>query len=190
MPEALSEALRRWKAGDESAQFDLMHELRPLLSQLIRLVRAKRAADLKKRIDSHAVVNAALKSFFSGVRKSEFPVLNDSQDLARVLRMLVMRSLIDEVNRHRRARRSTDAETSFDSDEFIAPANAISDLSEMLEKIRDVLREVHPKAIDILDLRLDGMSNDAIAKELDLSLRSVQLIRQRMFSAVRDSRLE
>lgn len=187
----LTEALDRWKAGDDAAQFELMHELQPLVSELIRLVQRSRATDLKKRIESEGIVNAGLKSFFSGARKAEFPVLQNTEHVRTVLYSLVRRTLSDEIDRHRAQKRSTQHELPIESvdESQQAPAVAVADLVDKLEKFKILLRDVHPMAMSIWELLRDGLSKNDIATELGLSLRTVQLIQMRMLETW-DSQLE
>src|SRR6266404_5287704 len=100
MPGPITAALERWKQGDASAQFDLEKLLRPFLWQMIRLVRRQVDTRLKARIDSVAIVNAALNSLLTGIAKDEFPALRNHQELQKVLTCFVTRILIDEVRFH------------------------------------------------------------------------------------------
>jgi hypothetical protein len=106
MPGSITEALERWKQGDDAAQFDLERELTPVLAEMIRRVRRHVASPLKARIDSEAIVYQAFKSCLTGLRKDEFRALNNRADLAKLLKTLVDRALTSQIRGHRRHKRT------------------------------------------------------------------------------------
>jgi len=184
----ITSALERWKQGDHDAQFDLERELRPFLQEMIRLVRQNLDTPLKPRIDSHGVVYAAFHSFLTGVAKDEFPALNNHVELKKVLTTLVSRTLRDEIDWHRRKRRTPYQEqrqaansgpSQADPKEIPAPENLhVPSFAIWLEDFLRVMRGAHPMAIEIVSLSLDGLSNQEIKDELGLGLRTVQKIKQ------------
>jgi DNA-directed RNA polymerase specialized sigma24 family protein len=181
----ITAALERWRGGDLAAQFDLERALLPYLRELIELVRRQLDDPLRARIDSHAVVNDALKSFLSGVPKGEFPALSNHEEVRRLLRAIVLRALKDEVRFHRRQRRNPYRERGGaealaalpDRKERATAADALAgEHAAWLEKFLAVVRPVHRKAIEIVKLRLEGRSKVEIKEELGLGLRTVQEI--------------
>jgi hypothetical protein len=195
-PGDITEAVHRWKdhdPGDGNDASDLEHVLRPFLMQLLALVRRRRPATMQARIDSEAVVNQALKSFLSGVPKGEFPILNNRDDVLKVLRTLVLRALIGEKRTHCRGKRSVFREQPHEAPlpEAVTTGEGLTTAAgqllpgakEFLEALLPVLRPVDPRAIDIVEMRLEGLSNNEIADQLGIGPRMVQVIRQKMKDA-------
>lgn len=181
----ITHAVERWRRGDAAAQFDLERWLHPFLLHLIHLVRRRVDTPLQARIDSEGVVYAALNSFLTGVRKDEFPVLENRDDIKKILTTLVRRTLSDEVRWNNRERRSPTREVaSADGqprDAAVPETAALADdLAAWLEKLVAVLRQHDERAIEIVRLSLEGLSNVDIAGQLGLGLRRVQLLKKQM----------
>jgi RNA polymerase sigma factor (sigma-70 family) len=182
----ITKAVGRWKLGDDDAQFDLVRQLQPFLFELIDHVRDHLNGRLKPRIDEEAVVNAALKSFLSGVRKDQFPLLTNRENVKKLLHKLVRQTLTDDIRRESRQKRDAYRdernETGVSADVPTAPdtATLAEDLTALRKKLEAVLRSVHPKAIDIMELAAKDMSNADIARQLGLGVRNVQVIRKKM----------
>jgi DNA-directed RNA polymerase specialized sigma24 family protein len=194
MPGSITDALDRWRGGESAAQFDLERALQPFLLDLLSLVRRRRGKPLQPRIDSQAVVNEAWGSFLTGVRKDEFPTLQDRKDICRVLTTLVTRTLCDQIDWHTRQRRSPAREEGSPdgaprhlADARRPAANEQStaeEFADWLARFEELLRSFHPKAMDIVELSFQGLANCDIARSVGLSVRSVQLLRQRLAAAV------
>jgi hypothetical protein len=186
MAGSITNDVHRWQNGDHHAQFDLERDLRPFLLQLIRGVGRRLDTPLKARIDSHGVVYAALHSFLTGVRKHEFPVLDNRNHVKKVLNRLVDRTLIDAIRWNQRDRRTPQREEPSANGvprHLPAPADLVpvaEDIAAWLEKLEAVLRPAHKKAITIMELSLKGLANADIARQLRLGLRSVEVIKQKM----------
>jgi DNA-directed RNA polymerase specialized sigma24 family protein len=189
----ITDALDRLKKGDPNAPFDLQRELQPFLLEMIRLVQRRRVALLNARIDSHAIVNDALHSFLTGIPKGEFPALSNHEEVKKALTSLVTRTLCDQIRWHRRKKRDVGLEQQGggipleaipDAKELAATAGDLAcDLASWLDQLRAFVRDVHPKAIDIIELSLQGLDNNDIAAVLSLAVRTVQKIKQDMFLA-------
>lgn len=187
MNHSITQAVRDWQDGDERASYELDRRLR---ADLLALVRRRRDKRLQARIDSEAVVNAALKSFLSGVAKDEFPRLQDRRDVRSLLTRFAICVLRDQVRAERADKR--DARRDVVGQESLACQ--LSDVAsptpeecalamEYWEKFPDVVRGVHEKSIGILELSLEGLNVTQIAHELGLGIRTVQLIIQHMIEA-------
>jgi RNA polymerase sigma factor (sigma-70 family) len=174
----ITRAVRRWSEGDADAPRDLESLLEPFLLQLLRQIRRRITRPLQARIDSQAIVNAALNSFLTGVRKQEFPLLKNRQDVKKVLTLLVRRTLTDEVRRHTRAKRDPSLEV---RDATGLPQNVTApsdpdaallagDLTVWLQEKLASLHIEDETTIRIVELRLEGLPNADIADQLGLSL--------------------
>jgi DNA-directed RNA polymerase specialized sigma24 family protein len=156
------------------------------------LVRRKRRPDLKARVDSSQIVNDALKSFLSGVRQHEFPNLQHPENVRQLLSSLVGRLLIDQQRQALRGKRSPEREVASADGRPMHLADAaqatpadLAAAAEFLEKLWDRLRDVHPKAMELLEFWLEGLPTSEVAARLGLGVRSVQLILKDMEQAAR-----
>jgi DNA-directed RNA polymerase specialized sigma24 family protein len=183
----ITEAVQRWRQGDAAAQFDLERWLHPFLLHLMDRVHHRLAGTaLQARIDTEGVVYAALHSFLTGVRKDEFPEVACRDDVKKILTTLVSRTLSDAVRWNSRQRRSPAREVACDEGlpRQAAAVPAVADLEEdlaaWLEKMIGVLRRHDERAISIVRLSLEGLSNTDIAQEMGLGIRRVQVLKQQL----------
>ncbi len=87
-----------------------------------------------------------------------------------MLTTIVCRTLTDEIRWHTRDKRSPRVERPSDTgrpEHLADPRTSAGDtdsaargISEWLEEMRAAVRDVHEKAIDILDLSLEGLQNN------------------------------
>lgn len=195
MPGSVTNAVHDWEwEKNTAASRDLDRRFR---AHLLALVRRRRSPDLEPIIDSEGVVQEALKSFFSGVAKHKFPDLNSRKDVKNLLITFVLRNLIDETRAQRAGKRNAEREENYArgqpdhlADTANPTAEQVAEAHECLEKLPEVVRPVHEKAIQILELGLEGLRNNEIADRLDLSLRTVQKIKHDMWAAVEKAHSE
>lgn len=187
MPGHITEAVVRWRQGDADAQFELERLLHPFLLHLIHRVHQRIAGTpLQTRIDSEGVVYEALHSFLTGIRKDEFPVLACRDDVKKVLTTLVQRTLSDAVRWNNREQRCPAREVASEDGQprqaLAAPeaTDIVSDVAGWLEKLVAVLRRHDERAIDLVRLSLEGLSNADIAQQLGLGIRRVQVLKQQL----------
>jgi len=193
--DSVGQAVHRLEEGELDAQFPLVSMLQPFLDLLLSLVRRRRGAALQARIDSQAVVNDALNSFLTGVPKHEFPLLENREQVKKVLTTLVLTTLSDEVRKHRRQKRTPVREQAsaggrpedLPDPKTIGPvADTLrADLAPWLEEVVEELRSEHERAIDIIELSYQGLSNNDIARKVGLGVRRVQLLKRQMYDRLR-----
>ena len=187
MNDSIADALDRWREGDEMAAFQLDRILR---AELLGLVRAKRSPQFRGRIDSEAIVNAAMKSFLSGIRNDEFPMVQGRADVKRLLAHFAICVLKDQIRAAGALRRDVRREVGMSSEHaaVIAGASAPSPEEELLaveylEKFADIVRDQHESAIEILELSLEGMTPNQIAEVVGLRPRTIQKLIADMIAA-------
>jgi len=192
--ESVTEWLQQLKQGESLAAERLWQRY---LGQLVRLAH-KRLGDAPRRaVDEHDVVIAAFADFCKGVEARRFTRLDDRDDLWQVLVVLTQRRAIDQ-RRREGARRPVDAallgESALQGGEEAGsrppglaqiidsePTPEFAALAaEEFERLLDVLQDDTLRRI-ALD-KMEGYTNQEIAKHLGTSLRGVerklQLIRR------------
>jgi DNA-directed RNA polymerase specialized sigma24 family protein len=184
MTHSITHAVQDWRDGDELGAQQLDRLLRV---ELLAFIRKHRNPHYRARIDSEAVFNAALKSFLSGVVKDEFPRLRNRCDVRRLMMRFASCVLKDEVRWLQTEKRDSARETPL-ADCLTAVSSEPSPeqcaiAREYWEKFPEVVRGVDERAMDILELRLEGLNNTQIADKLELGVRMVQKIVQRMVEA-------
>jgi DNA-directed RNA polymerase specialized sigma24 family protein len=190
----ITHAVERCKQQQDSeALHELERALQPFLQEMIRLVRRRRKTALQARVDSQAIINAALHSFIKGVGSRQFPQLQNQEDVKRVLTTLVVRTLLNEVAWNHSQQRDVAREQRLDEDGMRGlPEKASSGdatrlldptFADWLEAFLAVVEGVHPKAENIVCLSLEGYANEEIAARLGLSTRWVQRTKQAMRAA-------
>jgi hypothetical protein len=148
----------------------------PLLQALLIQLRRSRQTPLQFGIDSEGIADAALLEFFDGVQGDSRQRL-DWQLATGALDGLVAQCLQLEC--------SSPGEEALISSGFPNP-HSRCEMSALaldatphplvlwLERFYTVMSEVHPQAIDIVGLRVEGFEDRDIAKRLELGLRLVK----------------
>lgn len=184
MTHSITHAVQDWRDGEEFGAWELDRLLR---AELLAFIRRHRNPRYQARIDSEAVFNAALKSLLSGVVKDEFPLLRDRRDVRRLMMRFASCVLKDQVRWLRTEKRDSGREEGLAAHLAVASSEPTPEQSAMAreywEKFPEVVRRVDERAMDILELRLEGLNNTQIADKLGLGVRMVQKIVQRMVEA-------
>jgi hypothetical protein len=144
----------------------LEERLTMLLQDLLARIRRARETPLEFGLDSAAIARAAWRVVLSGL--PDAPSL-DGQAVTAGLDRLVQEAIQDEY-----------AVPGVDSgrvqDDAIACIDAGDALAAWLEQLLRVQRAVHPRALEILALRLEGCQDREIALRLGFGLRLVRRI--------------
>lgn len=128
----------------------------PLLQRMLSLVRRSRETPLQFEIDSERIAAAALDEFGGSYL---FQHTRLTQDLA-ILNQLIHRILSGEGEPLKVDR---------------GPAR-VGSIAAWLEQVYQLARAIHPQAIDMLGLRLQGFESRDIAEHLVLGRRLVQRV--------------
>lgn len=172
---ALTQAIERWRSGDDSAQFDLHTDNRLALAKLLKLIRCRRIPSMAKRIDSEAVLNEGMLRLLAGIRGGNFPNVRTSSDLNKVLFAIVMNVLHEGHRYHGRQRRTPlrESSTAHLQPDSSLPAECIQ--VDLLELLNLWLREHSDSDNLIFEYYLAGYASRDIAELCQLSLRTVQV---------------
>lgn len=177
--------LARLKVGPDSEASQALWSR--YFEQLARLARKRLGDGMRRVADEEDIALSAFDSFFRGVNKGRFPQLDDADDLWQVLVLLTERKAINRRRKETAQKRgggkvrgdwasltgdSSDrgeveqAMTLEPSPEFAA--QFAEECARRLACLGD------PGLTKVALLRLEGYSNDEIARELKKSVRSVE----------------
>jgi RNA polymerase sigma-70 factor (ECF subfamily) len=169
--------LRRWREGEPSAAPQLYHRY---VRELVRLADRHLSRKVARRADGEDVVQSVFRTFFRRSARGEF-VIDDTNQLWRLLVTLTLRKARATARFHCAARRSVGAELprpiedEWDPGVFARqpdPAEAVAVVDE-IEATLQGLPAVHAH---VLEQRLQGASVADIAAQLGLARQSVYRI--------------
>lgn len=155
---------------------------------LVAMARNRLRGGPRGAADEEDVALSAFDSFFRGVQAGRFPRLEDRDDLWQVLLMIAERKVYDLLEHEGRAKRDwrrvvapRDGEAQGPPLQSPEPDPAlVAQMKEQLEHLMAALDDQELR--DIARMKMEGLTNAEIARELDCSVptveRRLQLIRK------------
>lgn len=184
MPEAPEnrELLELWRGGDEDAAKKLFD---CYAARLLALARKRISQRMARRVDPEDIVQSVFRTFFARAKEGQFK-FDDEDDLCKLLVRITVHKTLRHVEFHKAAKRDPgrEAAQADDSHERVrdlldsepTPQAAIAFLDE-LENFLDQLR---PEERQILEMRLQGFSNDEICAKLGIYDRKIRRVLERI----------
>ena len=167
----------RFVQGNESAADEIFHRY---IKRLMLLARSRLSKKLASRMDPEDVVMSAYRSFFLSARDGKFTIEKEG-DLWRLLVEISLHKLYRGANYHLAAKRSVDAEVAnVEHEKTGANRGGKSrepspDLAMMAaDELEKLMRGLQPVERRVVQSRLQGYSMTEIAKELEISDRTVR----------------
>jgi DNA-directed RNA polymerase specialized sigma24 family protein len=168
------------KAGEPAAAQRLWERY---FTELVRLARARLRAAPRAAEDEEDVALSALDSFYTAATHGRFPRLNDRDDLWRILVTVTERKASDLLRRQRRLKRgdgrvANEADVA-DSDRRLldhiaGPAPTPEFAAMVAEEYRRRVSALPDEALRrVALLKMEGYTNEEIAAQMGLGLRSV-----------------
>jgi DNA-directed RNA polymerase specialized sigma24 family protein len=183
----VTELLAKLKAGEQGQpQQELWNRY---FTRLVALARQKLGQTPRRAVDEEDIVLSALNSFFTGISRGKFPQLKDRNELWPLLVKITMRKVLDQ-RKHVLARRRGEGHVYGESysagddsnSSHVHGLDAIADDEPTPESVM-MLNEQCRRLVDLLpnDLlklvvrrKLDGLSNEEIAVELNVARRTIE----------------
>lgn len=178
--------LERLQMGDERAPEVIWQQY---FEKLVRLAR-RRLGELPKRaVDEEDVALSAMNSLFRGAEAGRFPKLKDRDDLWKILVTITARKAMKQQRRHFAAKRgggkvhgeSVFAQGGGDSEGAVGIDQILGNepTPELADQVSDACGEMMLKLQDktletIVLFKLEGYTNDEIARKLDCTTRTVE----------------
>ena len=163
--------LEALKAGQDTGAQELWNRY---FSQLVPLAR-RQLHGLTRDTNEEDVALSALKSAMLGVQNHRFPELNDRTGLWPLLVTITARKAINEIKRQRTKKRDGTAEERMANVQLLAGNDPTPDFALRLsEAIRSLVDALGDETLEtIAQRKLEGYDNEEIAKELNVSTRTV-----------------
>jgi len=176
--------LRQLQAGEHQAAQGLWERY---FRRLVGLARAKLRSGRRLAADEEDVALSAFDSFCRAAEEGRFPQLRDRDNLWRVLMLITARKAVHLLRDERRLKRgggATLAESGGDDlDQIVGREPSPDFAAQVAEECQRLLTRLdNPGLITVALMKMDGHSNEEIAKHMECAPRSVgrklQLIRR------------
>ncbi len=177
MESEFSTLLARVRRGDDSAASYLFNEYAPLVR---RVVRRQLNGRFRRRIDSEDFVQSVWRSVFvTAIHRCTFDT--PEQFVGYIVNM-TRNKVVTTVRRHTAKRADIDVEVALDSEYEPADENAIDALGGSIldEQWAQFDAALSAQERDVLSLKADGLTFEAIGERLGMSERTVRRILRRV----------
>jgi RNA polymerase sigma-70 factor (ECF subfamily) len=170
--------LARWRQGDQQAASELF---RRYADRLVALAKSRLSRKMAQRVDPEDVVQSVYRTFFADSREGRYE-LERGGDLWQLLVTITLHKLQHQVTHASARKRAVERDRNFGSEDSLfgiqadvlaqnpSPVEAVA-LSELLEL---VMRQLDPRERRMLELRLQGCNLEEIARQTQLSRRTVR----------------
>jgi RNA polymerase sigma factor (sigma-70 family) len=159
------------KGGNEQAAQEIWNRY---FGQLVPLAR-RQLRGAARDADEEDIALSALKSAMLGVQNNRFPELNDRTGRWPLLVTITWRKALNEFRRQRRKKRNRASEQPMVDEQTVAGNDPSPDFAlRLAEAIPTLVQALgDPMLQTIAQRKLEGYSNEDIAKEFNVSIRTV-----------------
>lgn len=171
-----------WRQGDENAARQIVERY---LDRLLVLARRRLSQRMASRIDPEDIVQSAFRTFFHRVKEGQFSFA-EQDDLCKLLVRITLHKTLRQIAFHKAAKRDPNQETEQGEhhqerlltllDEEPTPEATVT----FLDQFEHFLSELEPQQREILELRLQGFSNEEIAEKLGIYDRKIRRVIERV----------
>jgi RNA polymerase sigma-70 factor (ECF subfamily) len=159
-----------WRQGDENAARQIVDRY---LDRLLHLARGRISQRLASRVDAEDIVQSVFRTFFVRLKDGRF-AFAEQEDLCKLLMRITLHKTLRQVAFHKAAKRDPGKETEQGEhhreqlmtllDREPTPEAAVT----FLDQLDHFLDQLMPVERQIIELRLQGYSNDEITQKLGL----------------------
>ena len=167
-----------WRQGDQDAARTIVDRY---VDRLVTLARRRISQRLASRVDPEDIVQSAFRSFFARAKEGRF-VFAEQDDVSKLLVRITLHKTLRQVAFHKAAKRDPSAET--DQGEYHQESLlALLDGEPMpeaevvfLDHLEHFFSQLRPQERQILEMRVQGFSNDEIAQKLGIYDRKIRRV--------------
>ncbi len=170
------ELIEQWLSGDDHAATELHdHYFR----QVLRLVERNTAQRFSSKFDAEDVAQSIFRSMFRGLKDGRFNPEN-ADEVWGLLRNIALWKVRNRVKFYDAGKRSVDKEDAASAILTNLSAPGKDDASELLEMLNQIVSDLREPEQRTLELVIQEKSIQEIAKELDVTTKSVQRYRKKI----------
>ena len=167
-----------WRQGDENAARAIVDRY---VDRLMTLARRRLSQRLASRVDPEDIVQSAFRSFFARAKEGRF-VFAEQDDLCKLLVRMTLHKTLRQVAFHKAAKRNPSAETEqgeHHQERLLAlldgEPTAETEVA-FLDQLEHFFAQLRPQERQILEMRMQGYSNDEIAAQLGIYDRKIRRV--------------
>jgi RNA polymerase sigma-70 factor (ECF subfamily) len=174
--------VERWRAGDQEAARKLFDGY---VDRLVVLARKRISQRLASRVDPEDVVQSVFRTFFGRLKAGQFRI-DDQDDLCKLLVRITVHKTLQQIAFHKAAKRDPSMETSQSSDandrimDLLDREPGPEEAVAFLEHFDQFLNRLRPEERQIIDMRMQGYSNQEIAEKLGIYDRKIRRVIERV----------
>ena len=167
-----------WRQGSQEAARAIVDRY---VDRLVTLARRRLSQRLASRVDPEDIVQSAFRSFFARAKEGRF-VFAEQDDLCKLLVRITLHKTLRQVAFHKAAKRDPSAETEqgeHHQERLLAlldgdptPETEVA----FLDQLEHFFSQLRPQERQILEMRLQGHSNDDIAQKLGIYDRKIRRV--------------
>lgn len=171
------ELLSQWQNGEEAAAAEFHQRY---ADKLFSLVKRNLAARFAARFDAEDVVQSVMRTLFRQVRAGSVPP-KDSQDLWRFLSTVALNKVRNRVRQESAQKRDV-SKTIGDADAIAAIYEPNEhDAVELIDFLEILAKSLEPAVAQVLQMLLDGVTEDDIAEQMNLTTRTIRRYKNAIF---------
>ncbi len=180
MPDPLESRLlvEGWRAGNQDAARQLFERY---VDRLVALARRRISPRLASRVDPEDVVQSVFRTFFGRLKEGQFHI-EEQNDLCKLLMRITVHKALRQVEFHTAGKRDPGQEAPQGDlsqerlmgvlDREPAPEAVVA----FVDELEHFLGQLGPQERQVVELRLQGLSNEEVAAQLGFSDRKVRRI--------------
>jgi RNA polymerase sigma-70 factor (ECF subfamily) len=178
----MSDQLQAWRADDQEAARQLVDRY---LDRLVALARRRLSQRLASRVDAEDVVQSVFRTFFHRAKEGKFQI-KDQDDLCKLLMRITVHKVLKQVEHHTAGKRDPHLETEQGNrslermHELLAKEPTPEAEVLFLDQLEHLMSELRPQERKILEMRMQGYSNEEIASELGIYDRKIRRVIERV----------
>ena len=180
-----------WRGGDENAARQIVERY---FDRLLALAGRRISQRLASRVDPEDIVQSVFRTFFVRLKDGQF-VFQDEDDLCKLLMRITLHKTLRQVAFHKAAKRDPNLEAN-QGDHHRDLLLALLDKEPsaeatvaFLDQLDHFLDQLEPQTRRIIEMRLQGYTNDEIAKELNVYDRKIRRAVERVRDLAREEGL-
>lgn len=180
------------RSGDEQAALQLFQDY---ADRLLALARRRMSLSLASRVDPEDIVQSVFRTFFQRLKNGQF-TLEEPDDLCKLLMRITVHKTLRQVAYHQAAKRDLRQEAGRDHsvhEEMLAVLDRepSADVAiAFLEQLDYFLNRLKPLERQILEMRMQGDSNEEIARKLGLYDRKVRRVVEQLRRRAQEMEIE